>query len=503
VGLTNDETVPEFCSWTLADILDFEALLHLDEQADPKALAERDRGVLRTPDESRSNVFHRWLETRRKQGDATVLPGTWLVNGLRILGGIAATAGLVLGFSAAMAALYYSGAKPVNVAMFLAVTVFIQWVLLFWAFLVWACRGFRRSAARALTRMTSKLGSWLAGAMDHLPGDQRMRLHGEAAALRNLAGRNGELLGWPPILALQGFGVMWNVGVLAALLLRVLFTDVAFGWESTWAKGPETAHAIARALALPWSWFAPNACPTMEQVEKSWFHYLSGAGVLDRAATVSWWPWLVGVVLVYGLAVRLILLLWARWSLARALKVVDFHEPRHLAPWLRIGGRLIESEAPPTADYEAPATELKKITPTEAAPACLLVDRSIASARESLEQWVHTHLGWRVVCTEMIEADFPSGNDKAIQRIAAHFTQAPRWLVVLPAPFTTFAAIAQFLTTLRQSEPSDLGIERGVLVVSHDTDGRLAAPSPEWVRYWRDFLRAEFPHAAMIDWRTS
>jgi hypothetical protein len=362
-SLTNHDTVPD--SWKLADILDFESLLHLDEQADPKALAERDCGLMKGIEASgdRSVVFRRWLEARRAQR-GTVLPGTWLVSGLRVLGGIASTAGLVLGFSAAMAALYYSGAKPVNVAVFLAVTVFIQWVLLIWAFLVWALRGFRQSAGRALTRITAKLASWLAGLLEQLPGDQRMRLQAEVAALRHLAGRNGQLLAWPPILALQGFGVMWNVGVLAALLLRVLFTDVAFGWESTWAKGPETAHAIARALAAPWTWFAPNACPTLGQVEKSWFHYLSGAAALDRSATTSWWPWLVGVILVYGLAVRFGLLLWAWRKLIRALKVVDFHEPRHLGPWLRIGGRLIETEPTRQAHEHAASGELKHLTPS-------------------------------------------------------------------------------------------------------------------------------------------
>jgi hypothetical protein len=502
--------VPDSRPWTLADVLDFEALLHTDEGADPKTLHDRDQrlfhehiaqSISEQDAEDRSVVFHRWLEARRADKERTVLPGTWLMNGLRALGGIAVCAGLLLGFSTAMAALYYSGSRPVNVSVFLAVTVFIQWVLLLWGLIVWVSRGFRQSASRALVRLASAVGTWLAGVTDHLPGEQRMRVQGQAAALRHLAGRNGELLRWPPIIALQGFGIAWNVGVLAALLLRVIFTDVAFGWESTWARGPEVAHAVVRTLAAPWTWFAPEACPTLEQVRQSWFHYMSGVGVLDRAATVSWWPWLVAMIVVYGLMIRLGLFLWARLSLARALRAVDFHEPRHLEPWLRIGGRVIESESERGNEKPVPvAGELAKISRAEAAPGSVLVDRSLSPVRDSLERWVEDRLGWKVTFCEVIEADYPSGNNQPMEAFGRALASAPRWLLFLPAPFTAFAAVAQFLAAAKTREPERSKVERGVVIVSLDGAGRAIPPSPEWARYWRDFLRTESPDVAIIDW---
>lgn len=508
--LTNDCIVPDLRSWTLADVLDFEALLHVDEDADPKTLHDRDQRLFRehiakslseAEAEDRSIVFHRWLEARRADKERPLFPGTWLMNGLRALGAIAVTSGLLLGFSAALGALFYSGSRPVNVAVFLAVTVFIQWVLMFWALVVWISRGFRQSASRALVRFASSVGTWLAGATDQLPGEQRMRVHGQAAALRHLAGRNGELLCWPPILALQGFGIAWNIGALAALLLRVIFTDVAFGWESTWARGPEVAHSIASTLAIPWTWFAPGACPTLEQVRHSWFHFMPGTDVLDRAATISWWPWLVGMIVVYGLLIRLGLLLWARLSLARSLRSVDFHEPRHLAPWLRIGGRVIESDQ--ERDDEAPAPlvdELATLSRTEAAPGCVLIDRSLSAVRESLEEWVQKQLGWKVAFSAAVEADFPSGNEATMETLKSILASAPRWLVFLPAPFTAFAAISQFLAIAKGREPERSKIERGVVIVSLDGTGKVVPPSPEWARYWRDFLRTESPDVAIIDW---
>lgn len=422
------------------------------------------------------------------------------MNGLRALGAIAVSAGLILGFSAALGALYYSGSRPVNVAVFLAVTVFIQWILMFWALIVWISRGFRQSASRALVRFASSVGTWLAGATDHLPGEQRMRVRGQAAALRQLAGRNGELLRWPPILALQGFGIAWNVGVISAVLLRVIFTDVAFGWESTWARGPEAAHAIARGFATPWIWFAPDACPTLEQVRLSWFHYMLGVGVLDRAATVSWWPWLIGMVITYGLLIRLALLVWARLHLGRALGAVDFHEPRHLEPWLRIGGRVFESERVADEAAAPMADELATISRAEAAPGCMMIDRSLAPVREPLERWVESRLGWKVTLSEVVEADYPSGNEQSLQSLGNALANAPRWLVFLPAPYTAFAAVSQFLAAAKSREPERSKVERGVVIVSLDGGGQVVSPSPEWARYWRDFLRTESPDVAIIDW---
>jgi hypothetical protein len=502
--------VPDLCSWTLADVLDFEALLHADESADPKDLHDRDQRLFREHiagslsernSEDRAVVFRRWLEARRADKEHVLLPGTWLMNGLRALGAIAVTAGLLLGFSTALGGLYYSGSRPVNVAVFLAITVFIQWVLLFWALIVWISRGFRQSASRALVRMASSVGTWLAGATDHLPGDQRMRVQGQAAALRHLAGRNGELLRWPPILALQGFGIAWNIGVLIALLLRVVFTDVAFGWESTWARGPEGAHAIARAFATPWTWFAPEACPTLEQVRHSWFHYISGVGALDRIATISWWPWLVGMIVTYGLLIRLGLFVWARVNVARALRRVDFNEPRHLAPWLRIGGRVIESDREGGDEVGVPPTgELATLSRAEAAPGCVLIDRSLLPARDALAQWVESRLGWKVALCEVVEADYPSGNEQTMDAFSAALGSAPRWLVFLPAPFTAFAAVSQFLAAAKAREPGSKKVERGVVIVTLDGTGKVLSPAPEWVRYWRDFLRTESPDVAIIDW---
>lgn len=477
-------------------MLDLEALLHQDEQhGDSRAIAARDARLWREKiapalsaeaADDPAAVLRSWLDARRP-AESAPMPGSWLVHGWKALGGVALTLGLVLGFVVANGALFYAGKAPVNVLVFLAVTVGVQWLLLLWAAFVWISRGFRQASGRALVVLAEHAGRWLAAALEHLPGEQRMRLRGEAAALRNLAGRNGELLRWPPLIALQSFGVAWNVGVLAALLLRVLATDVAFGWESTWSRGPGGMHAVAQTLSTPWRWFAPAASPTLEEVERSQFRYQEGMAGLDRAATAAWWPWLAGVILVYGLAPRAVLLLWFTSCQRRALRRVSFDEPRHKAAWRRIVGPVVKTEGSAHDDLAGAGAEtaLAKARTTE--PGCVLIASTLTTAREPIVNWVATQLGWRITAVEEVQIDFATANEGALARLGA----VPRWIVAVPARLTAFAAFAQFLEALVKT--CGAKAEGYVLVV-----GANGAPEEDWVRYWRDVLRNEARDVAVI-----
>jgi hypothetical protein len=507
-GASSHFAVPERTPWTLADVLDFESLLHHDElHSDLHELAERDSRLWREriertlqPDEHDEprTVFHRWLESRRATDASGIRPGTWLANGWRALGYFATIAGLVAGTVVAGGALYYRGERPVNVAVFLGVTVGVQWLLLLWAGMLWVAGGFRAAASRTLAAFFDAIGRWLAAAMEHLSGEERQSLRGDAAALRNLAGRNSDLLRWPPLIALQRFGVAWNLGVLAALLLRVLATDVAFGWESTWAKGPGTTHAIAAALAAPWTWFAPAACPTLEQVEQSWFHYQSGMTALDRNAAAAWWTWLVGVIVTYGLLPRLLLLGWSAAKLRGCLHRVSFDEPRHKAAWMRLAGPVVRGTLSSDEPHLTHASTAVLASARKNEPGCLLVSTPLADARGEIEQWVQAQLGWKLAHGGTIEPDFPSGNEAELNRLAAALPQAPRWIIAVPAPFTAFAAFCQVLDTIARSARNGGKNEGYVLVVTREPDGCAAAPDEGWLRYWRDFLREEAPDVAVF-----
>lgn len=493
--------------WTLADRLDFEALVAADERApDPAAIAARDARLWQeqiapalTAEETtdRARVFHRWLEVRR--GNET-LPGKWFTTVWHWFMGLAIFGGAALGFAVASGALYYAGTRPVNVAVFLAVTVGVQWILLVWSLVVTLSRGVRAASQRLLARLGESIGQAIAGASSHLSGEQRMRLRGELATLRQLSGRNLQPLGWAPLVAMQQFGVWWNLGIVAALLARVFFTDVAFGWESTVAQSPNGMYALAHTLATPWLALGFDFCPTLQQVEHSWFHYQSGVGALDRVAMASWWPWLLMMVLVYGFVPRGLLRAYFQIQMALSMRRLSFDEPRHRAAWHRLTGPLIQSNRPPHDG--PPSSEASNIprAATQAEAGCVLIAAPLAGVRAEIERWVTTNLGWRIACSETVEIDYASGNDDALARLSAALPQAPCWLIVVPAPFTAFAAFTQFLarvTKLAESTPGSAGF---ILVIALDTQGKPAAPDAQWARYWSDFLRAETTGCATLNY---
>ncbi|TCO91808.1 uncharacterized protein DUF2868 [Chthoniobacter flavus] len=490
--------MPRSEKWTLADRLDFEALVAADERAtDLAAIAARDARLweekiapsLNAEERSnRATVFHRWLEARRP---GEILPGKWFTSTSRWFNASAILAGLVLGFAVASGALYYAGERPVNIAVFLAVTVGVQWILLLWTLVVMLSSGIRATSQHLLARLGEGIGQALASVADHLSGERRMRLRAELATLRQLSGRNLQPLVWTPLLALQSFGVFWNAGVLLALLARVLFTDVAFGWESTVANSPNGMYALVKALATPWLLFGLNFCPSLEQVEHSWFHYQSGMAALDRGATVSWWPWLILFVFVYGMIPRSLLRTYFRTRMRLAMRQLSFDEPRHRAAWHRLTGPVIHSnrpvsEATPSSQHGFTATSV-----TRAQIGCLLVDTSLVSAKGEIEQWVAKQLGWKLACSEVVEVDYPSGNDAALARVAATLPAAPCWLIAVPAPFTAFSAFTQFAARVGALTNETTKSEGFVVVVALDAQGKPKAPDPEWMRYWSDFLRAE------------
>jgi hypothetical protein len=487
--------------WTLADVLDFEALVAADERApDPAAVAARDARLWNeqiapqlSAEEAtdRQVVFHRWVEARRHESEA--LPGKWFTTAWHWLTGTALICGLALGFVVASGALYYAGTRPVNVAVFLAVTVGVQWILLLWTLGVMLSGGVRAASQRLLVRAGESIGQALASAAGNFSGDKRLRLRAELATLRRLAGRNLQALGWAPLVSLQQFGVWWNLGVLAALLARVLFTDVGFGWESTVANSPDGMYALVHFLALPWATFAPNVCPTLQQVERSWFHYQSGVAALDRTAMASWWPWLVMVIGTYGLMPRAILRFYFQLRLAFSIRKVSFNEPRHRLAWQRLTGPVIRSDQPSSAEVHSDGTLIQPAN-AQVDSLCLFVASPLAAARAEIEQWVIRQFRCRVAMAEIVEVDFPSANETALARLQAASAEAPAWMVAVPAPFTAFAAFTQFLARM-----SEIAGSRGfVLVVALDDHGKPVPPDAGWSRYWNDFMRAEAGDCAIV-----
>src|SRR5262249_12852144 len=133
-----------------------------------------------------------------------------------------------------------------------------------------------------------------------------------------------------------------------------------------------------------------------------------------------------------------------------SMRQLSFDEPRHRAAWYRLTGPVIHSKRPAEESVTKPDAKAALRAAAQAEAGCLLIASSLAGGRAEIEQWVAQRLGWKLACSEVVEIDYPSGNDDALARVATVLPQAPSWLVAVPAPFTAFSAFTQFVARVGQ-----------------------------------------------------
>jgi len=132
------------------------------------------------------------------------------------------------------------------------------------------------------------------------------------------------LLIWPAFALVQLGGIGFNLGVLGATLAKVTFVDIAFAWQSSLQLSGELVAGLARWIALPWSWWLPQAVPTLAQIQGSQMVLKEGIAHLETAHLVAWWPFLCCAVAAYGLLPRCLLLILGLARQRRALAQLHF-----------------------------------------------------------------------------------------------------------------------------------------------------------------------------------
>jgi hypothetical protein len=490
---------------TLANLIDLEAQLARDRDADPAALAGRDRTLLpdaRVGSGGRGELLARWLDTLRERDRAALRPGRAVAGTLRGLRTALAAAGLVLGWGAGTAVTSYGGGHPVNVWNFLLVLVGVQALLLVLLaasfFLPLAALGapalgllrsaiaalYPRLAARALRDGAARAEEWRT--LWHRVRTRRSLYHAVEP--------------WVLLSVTQAFGVAFNVGALAAVLRLVVFTDVAFGWSTTLVEldGPRF-HALVRAVAWPWRAVWPDAVPTEALVEATRYSRLEGAYAIAGAGRSArpelvggWWPFLAAALLVYGLLPRVALLALAHARAARILARL----PHADAEVARVVARLTA----PHVDARAPRAEAAADLPAHragpgplaagTAPCAVVLWRDVPGGAP-LEAAVSRALGRPVAWTrraggrdhEEAGADWAALADGADLVVVAEGFEPPD------------RALRRLLVTLRGA----VGAGRPLTVLLLDAAGsRPTSPRAEDVRVWRDGLAPlEDPYLAV------
>jgi len=330
-------------TWQIKDLIDLEYFLHSDENADEDGdkdgdkdssqsiRVQRDRDIYLKHIEplvkqekslSRSSIIRLWMKQRRIRekevlGPDTVFPGEAFHEIHRLLLYGFGILGLLTGSGLALSLLSYSGTAPLNVSIYLGFLVLMQAFLLLLLLGYSLARLVKRSflhhsvlyslVSRLLIKLTLKYQS---GLLKSLSGAKRSSLQAVVGLARSKQRVYGSLFYWPVFILAQIFGIGFNLGALCATLLRVLGSDMAFGWQSTVQFGPRVVYLLVKLAALPWSWFVPPemAHPSLAQIEGSRIVLKDGIYHLATQDLTAWWPFLCLAVLFYGLIPRLLLL---------------------------------------------------------------------------------------------------------------------------------------------------------------------------------------------------
>ncbi len=488
--------------WTIADLLDFEYLLAADAEVDDALLRTRDQ-ALNDPDPDpasldRRTLFQRWLEARRHTA-TDALPGEHFRTSWQTLLTLAVLAGLGIGVSLTAGLLHYRGEEPVNVAWFFAATVGVQLLLIAVALSVWLLRRVTGvlDDFRPLHALLALALQTLSAGLRRLPGEQRDRLRALFATIRQRREIYGSLTVWPLLVVTQLFGVCFNVGVLATLLLHVALSDVAFGWQSTLHTSPEEAFQAVSAIAAPWS-ALPNPHPTFDQIVASRFAYSAGIKPLSQTAMASWWPFLCYAVGSYGLLVRGVLLSWAIFGLRRALGTIPFDHQGCNALLRRLTGPVFQAQLE-VAELKVPA--ISEARTAHRAGSCLvLLAEELPIPAEALAQNLDAHYGWQLRKTVAVQIDHPSGNAAALADLVAMAPHLASIVIGIPARRAPIKAIALFLQKIAAASG---GAETLVLLFGQREGDNFAAVSAEEFAHWRNFNAIHGLHLGIEKWRPS
>jgi hypothetical protein len=208
-------------------------------------------------------------------------------------------------------------------------------------------------------------------------------------------------LWWMTLIA-QSFGIAFNVGALAVLLILPSVLKYSFCWSTTLDLGPLALHRVTSVLAWPWSGAFPAALPSLALIDATQFDLLARAYVGgERPGSEAWWPFLLAAVVCYGLLPRVALAIVSAVALRRSLARMPFDTPDIEAVLRRLRLPLVETRGlassvgltPAPGQISAAASPVRALTASE----CVVVAwRDLQLDRTPLEGWLQREFGWTI-----------------------------------------------------------------------------------------------------------
>lgn len=501
--------------WKLPDIIDLEFFLDQDDDTPLEDLIERDRAIYAQlhsaagKDLTPSHLLYGWLAEQRKHAASPVgeaaLPGRiWREIFVLFFWGML-VAGLTSGATLALSFLSYGGARPVNVSAYFGLFVVFEVVLFCLLMAMSAYRkllgkGLESSFLYSLLRrfFYKMMGKLIHQATTRVTAEKSIRWSSFSSSMHKLHQRYGSLFMRPFFLLFQLFGVCFNAGVLAATLLKVIGSDVAFGWQTTLQVNSHTVYLLVKFISLPWRWLGSGyCCPEPAQIEGSRLILKDGIYHLATPDLASWWPFLCMAVFFYALLPRLVLFITGIFQQRSELDNLPFNYGRYRqllhrmqTPVLATGAATEEqieptrpdnrknqpntSVAPPPSSPPQPAIETTPPATPSTPSVVALVSEELADqlTKDDLSRIIQHRLGYTI-------ADFMTiwtlemSSQEEIEAITAVMAsrQDTDVLLLQEAWQPPIQEFLSFLVSLRQA----LG-EQPIFII-----GLIGKPDPETI----------------------
>ncbi len=371
---------PERTQPDLADVVALARALERDEQRTPRELRDRDTQLASELPASKGDRVHvalAWLDAIEQRDAAVRSVHVRAETAFRLTGLAVAVAALLVGWLATFAAFYFDGSGRVNAVAVLAILVGVPGLLLL-PFLIAALPtpitrklpGANAIAGLARGLSPGRFGQWLWRTLAREAGESVAFVADRAATHQRLysAVQKWTLLRWS-----QWFALCFQLTVLAAALVLVVFTDLAFGWSTTLTTGDaaldaQRVHRVTSFLAIPWNGIARDAQPSLALIEQSrYFRVASQPLSPSQAAQLGdWWPFIVLTIAVYGVLPRFLILALAQSRLRTAIRATFMTSPGFSAVMRRLHSARIQTVA---VEPEAPDPEGRSLdTPRAPVP---------------------------------------------------------------------------------------------------------------------------------------
>jgi hypothetical protein len=383
--------------------------------------------------------------------------------------------GLLLGLALGSVAFAYDGTHPVNVLALLGVLVGVPLVLVLIT-LIYLLPG-RIPGLGALRDSVAAInpGRWAGAWLDRYAGMNLFAGFGDA---RPGFGR------WQLLVFSQWLAVGYFFGVVSAGLVLVAISDLAFGWSSTLDLDTESVHGAFAFMSLPWQSWLPGAAVDLELVTGSRYYRLETepVSVAEAAALGAWWPFVLMTILVWGLAPRLLLLVFGSWRRRLALRDLLCRNPEVLAlldrlrpPHVDFGPEL-EEESGTAGRVKAAAPPLNSADDT----GVLVWNQSVTE--ESARRWLTDRLG--VPGGPLLSLGARDGSEGWVATLGEFLQgRAPKRLVIFSKGWEPpLLEFSDFLDALRAS----IGDAATIVVVPINT--RNDGIEPEDREIWAEFL---------------